>query len=124
MTNRGNGNRNDWSNLNCGHEKESFKEHRERMKAFRSSHRHDQEAGHRQGDPFDKHPDRMKVFLESLASYLKVKVFRRRLITTLWPQLIIDNMSETGGSGSPGRTVDWSALVPTGKVTDNWFSPN
>ena len=66
----------------------------------------------------------MKVFLESLASYLKVKVFRRRLISTLWPRLIIDNMRETGGSGFPGSAADWLALVPTGKVTDNWFSPN
>ena len=36
MTNRGDGNRNDRSNLNCGKEKESFREHRERMKAFRA----------------------------------------------------------------------------------------
>ena len=72
-------------------------------------------------EAFKKHVEQMRMFRQSHPDNLEVRV---ALLENMPAVYILYPVRETGGSRGSTSTMDWSALVPIGKVTARGFSSN
>jgi len=76
------------------------------------------------GESFAEHNEHMREFRSSHPDQLEPKIFRCALINTMRPLLVAGTSQETGGTMRPVSAVDWIALAPIRTVTKHKFSLN
>lgn len=98
---------NKWYSTKEKHNMETFGNHIESMRGiFRQSHTNVQNVAVVERDFFEEHNEQMKVF-------------RRN-----HPDIAELSTADLGGSQKSLKLAEWSALIPTGSVTEHGFSPN
>jgi len=72
-------------------------------------------------EAFKEHVEQMRMFRQSHHSDSEVRVAFLKSMPSLY---LLHPMRETGGARVLTSTMDWSALVPIGKVRPARFSQN